>query len=370
MIHPKSLKFFRQEKRIDLWLLILSIFLTIFGIIMIFDASNVLAFENFNNKYYFIKDQLIWSIIGLILLIIMVNINYKSLYQLAVPAMLLTILSLIAVLIPGIGIKIMGARRWLGFREFSFQPSELAKLSLILYLSSWLSSKEKGRFWSFMTLFLLVVGLVILQPDLGTSIILSSIFLILYFISGGSIWHFFLLIPLAILGTVILAVTSPYRYQRLLTFFNPDYDPLGASYHIRQILISFGSGGFWGLGLGASRQKYQFLPEATTDSIFAIVGEELGFVGSFTIIILYLILLYRIYKIAVRAPDKYSSLLAGGILALFGFQIIINLGSMVTVFPLTGVPLPFLSYGGSNLVVSLVAIGIVLNISKAIIHKK
>jgi cell division protein FtsW len=210
----------------------------------------------------------------------------------------------------------------------------------------------------------MIVGLVIIQPDLGTAIILGAIFIVLYLLSGAPIWHFMLLFPLSLICVLLLAVASPYRYNRIMTFLNPNVDPLGTSYHIRQILISFGSGGFWGVGLGGSIQKYQFLPEATTDSIFAIIGEEMGFIGALMVILIFLYLLYRMYLVVRDSPDRLSFLISGGILTLFATQIIINLGAMVAIFPLTGTPLPFISYGGTNLIISMATVGIILNISK------
>lgn len=366
----KKISYIRQSSGIDIWMMVVVILFTLFGIIMIYEASNVVAFQDFNDKYYFVKEQLLWGAIGILLLFFTSTISYKKYFSLSVPLLLLSIISLIGVFIPGIGIKALGAHRWVGYKQFNFQPSELAKISMVIYLASWLSSKEKGRLISFLVLLGIIVGLVTLQPDLGTAVIITSIFIITYFLSGASIWQFVFLLPLVILTVIALAIISPYRYARLTTFFNPNQDPLGASYHIRQILISLGSGGIWGLGLGASRQKYQFLPEATTDSIFAIIGEEFGFIGSSLIVILYLFFIYRLFLVVCHAPDKYSFLLSGGILALFGSQILINLGSMVALFPLTGIPLPFLSYGGSNLIISLSSVGIMLNISRFMVKKK
>lgn len=370
MRYLSQAKYLKQKRKIDFLLLILTVIFTLFGLVMVYEASNVSAFQDFADKYYYLKDQLTWTVIGFILLIVAVFIPYKKYFNLAIPLLFLTIFSLGLVLIPGIGLKVLGARRWINLGFITFQPSELAKLSMVLYLAAWLSRKEKGKFFSFIFLLSLIVGLVILQPDLGTAVILTLIFIMVYFISRAPLWHFSVLIPAATLAVVILAVVSPYRYQRLVTFFNPNIDPLGSSYHIRQILISLGSGGLTGLGLGASRQKYQYLPEATTDSIFAIIAEELGFVGASLLVLGFLVLLYRILKIVKNSPDRLSFLLSGGILSLLAAQIIINLGSMVALFPLTGVPLPFISYGGSNLVVSLTAIGIILNISRHTVSDK
>ena len=367
--NSKTLKFFKQKKQIDFNIPILAIFFSLFGMLMIFESSNVLAYIDFSDKYYFIKEQLKWLILGIICLIITSKVSYKRYYSLSFPLLIITIISLIAVFIPGLGVKALGASRWLRLGPLNFQPSELAKLTTIFYLSAWFSNKEKGRLGPFLLFTSLVVGLVILQPDLGTAIILSIIAISLYFLSGASIWHFLMLVPAIVAAIFILIITSAYRFRRFTTFLNPNQDPLGASYHIRQILIALGSGGFWGLGLGSSRQKYQYLPEASTDSIFAIVGEELGFIGSALFIIVSVFFLYQIIKIAKKSQDRYGFLMAGGIFTLFASHLLINLGAIVALFPLTGVPLPFISYGGSNLVISLVAIGIIINISKNVATK-
>lgn len=362
--HTRSVAQLKTGKRIDIWIGILAIIFSLFGLLMIFESSNVMAFHDFGNKYYYIHEQAIWFLFGVIGMVIVSFVNYKKYYWLAFPAIIITIVSLFAVFIPGIGVKAYGANRWIGINKFNFQPSELAKLTLIFYLAAWFSKKEKGRLMSFFLLLLLIVGLVVLQPDLGTAIILTAIAIFMYFLSGANSKQFLLLIPLVIVVVSLLAYSSPYRLKRVTTFLNPNIDPLGASYHIRQILISLGSGGFWGMGLGASRQKYQFLPEATTDSIFAIIAEELGFLGSMILVFMFIIFLWRIVKITKNIPDLHGFLLASGIFILFTSQILVNLGSMVALFPLTGVPLPFISYGGSNLVISLISVGILLSISR------
>jgi cell division protein FtsW len=268
------------------------------------------------------------------------------------------------VLIPGIGAKAGGARRWIDLGFFNIQPTELAKFSVIIYLSSWFIHKERKRFFSFLILIGFLMFLIILQPDMGTAIIVFLLSIIIYFLSGGSLVHLLLLVPFAAGAFMLLIKISPYRLNRLLAFFNPSLDPLGITYHLNQILISLSNGGLLGQGFGASRQKYLFLPEAHTDSIFAIMGEEFGFVGSCILIALYLVLIYKIYHVVRCAPDRYGKLLAGGIFAFFNLQIIINLAGVVNLFPLTGVPLPFLSYGGSNLLISFALIGILMNIEK------
>ncbi len=368
--HHKQITLVNQKIGLEWWLIAAASFLTIFGLVMVFESSNVTAFRDFGDKYHFVKDQLMWGAFGMIGLLVASFFDYHKYYKLAVPGILITIILLVGVFIPGIGVRALGAHRWIGFGSFTFQPAELAKLSLLIYLSAWLSMPEKGRFIPFLLLVGLLTGLVIIEPDLGTAIIILSVSVILYFVSGAPIMQFLLLLPAGIGGILLLAVTSSYRFKRLTTFLNPALDPLGASYHIRQILISLGSGGWLGLGLGASRQKYEFLPEATTDSIFAIIGEEFGFIGATILIAIFVFLLFRIVRLIERAPDRFGYLLGTGILGMLAIQIVVNLGSMTALFPLTGVPLPFISYGGSNLIITLTSFGILINISKQQVTRK
>jgi cell division protein FtsW len=354
----------QQKKRIDLPLLGAVILACGLGLLFIFEASSVSAARDFGDKYHFFRDQSIWLATGFVILALASFFDYHRLYKLALPIIIVAIILLAGVFIPGLGVKALGAHRWLNLKFFIIQPAEAAKLALIIYLAAWFSYKERGRLLAFVILVGIVVGLVVAEPDLGTAVVICAIALALYFLSGAPLWHFGLLIPVVLLSILGLALTSTYRLRRLITFLNPSVDPLGASYHIRQILLALGSGGFWGLGLGKSRQKFEYLPEAMTDSIFAIVGEELGFIGGIALIAIFLFILWRGMRIALFAPDRFGQLLAFGISSWIGVQVIINLGAMVALVPLTGVPLPLISYGGSSLVVTLIGIGILLNISK------
>lgn len=363
----KSKRTFRlrkQSRKLDYILATIAVALSLFGLLMIFEASSVSAQQSFQDKSFFVKNQAIWLLFGVGAMIAASRINYRRYYGISVILLVFVLVTLVGVFLPGIGVKVSGARRWLNFGFFQFQPAELAKLVLVIYLSAWFSYKEKGRLLSFIILLGMVLGLVVLEPDLGTAVIIGAIAVVLYFFSEAPFWHFLLIVPVGILGVLGLALISPYRYRRLVTFLNPAHDPLGASYHIRQLLLALGSGGLFGTGIGKSRQKFYYLPEATTDSIFAIVGEELGFIGTSVILLLFFVLIYRGFKIAANAPTRFGQLLAGGITAWMAIQIIINLGATVALLPLTGVPLMFISYGGSSLVVSLIGIGILLNISK------
>lgn len=355
----------RAKKRLDFILVLFVGILCCFGLLMVYEASAVSAFRDFGDRFHYIREQARWLGLGFIAMVITSFFPYKKLYGLALPLLLGTMVLLFAVFLPGIGVHALGARRWLNFGFFVLQPSELAKLTLVIYLSAWFSYPARHRLGSFLLLMGMMIGLIFLQPDLGTAILVLAIAMILYFVSGAPISHAFYLLPLAACGVFLISLLAPYRFKRLTTFINPQTDPLGASYHIRQIIISLGSGGLFGVGLGNSLQKYEYLPEATTDSIFAIIGEELGFAGSVALIFLFCLFLLRGLRIASNAPDKFGRLLAIGITSWVGVQAGINISAMAALLPLTGIPLPFISYGGSSLILLLTAIGILLNISRS-----
>lgn len=331
---------------------------------MIHNASSISALTDFDDKYYYVKEQAVWMVLGFIGLGVFSMFPYKKLYNFAIPLLVTSIIFLLLVFIPGIGIHALGANRWINFQFFVLQPAEFVKLSLAIYLAAWFSHREKGRLPSFLLLLGAVLGLIMLQPDMGTASIIAFEALVVYFLSGGQVRHFLYVLPVAgILGGIMILI-APYRLARLTAFLKVGGDLEGSSYHVKQILIALGSGGVFGVGIGNSLQKYAYLPESTTDSIFAIIGEELGLLGSMLIIVLLLIVVWRGFLIASRAPDPFGKLLAGGIMAFIGIQMVLNLSAMTALVPLTGVPLPFISYGGSALIIDLCAIGILLNISK------
>jgi cell division protein FtsW len=351
-------------KRIDFTLLLPIIFLTLFGILMIYNASSIIAFRDFGDKYHYFKDQLTWMLLGYTALIILSYIDYHVLSTFALPILILAIVILIGVFIPGLGVYALGAHRWINLQLFVLQPAEFIKLSLAIYLSAWFSRKEKGRFFAFCMLIGFVLFLIMLQPDMGTGVIVLSEALVIYFLSGGNVLEFVGLIPILGLGGIMLIAFEPYRAARLTAFFNMHKSLDSTSYHVKQILIALGSGGIFGVGLGNSLQKYEYLPENVTDSIFAIIAEELGFIGVVVLITIFFIVLWRGFSIAIKAKDTFGKLLSGAIVSFLGIQVIINLAAMTALIPLTGIPLPFISYGGSSLVIDLCAIGIMLNISK------
>lgn len=359
-------KFKTYKKKFLGWLFTIPLILSLVGLFFVFEASSVRSFQEIGDSLYFFKLQAVWIGLGLAAMIFFSFFDYHKLYYLAIIFIVGSILLLCFVLIPGIGYQAGGARRWIDFGLFNLQPTELAKLSVIIYLSSWFINRERKRFFSFLILLSILMFLIILQPDMGTAIIVFSLGIIIYFLAGIELWYLVFLLPTSLGIFFLLVKISPYRLKRILAFFDPKLDPLGITYHINQILISLESGGLIGLGLGASRQKYLYLPEAHTDSIFAIIGEEFGFIGGMLLIIAYMYLMYRIYQIATHAPDRFGKLIAGGAFAFFNIQAIINLAGMVNLIPLTGVPLPFISYGGSNLLVSFILIGVLINIAKRI----
>lgn len=342
--------------------------LTIFGVIMVGNVSVAEAQRNFGDQFYLFRLQAQWAVFGFLAMILTSFFDYRKLRPLAVPLLVFNLALLLLVLVPRFGSQVLGARRWLSVGGFTFQPAELVKLSFVLYLSSFLSKRK--NIWPFLILMVTILSLIMLEPDLGTAIIIGASGAIVYFISGAPVLILGGLGVLGALGGLGLILTSPYRKERLLTFLDPTRDPLGASYHIRQILIAIGSGGLFGLGLGQSRQKYEYLPAVTTDSIFAVIGEELGFLGSALILFAFLFLIWRGIKIAKEAPDDFGRLLAVGIISWIGLQALINLSAMSALVPLTGVPLPFISYGGSSLILVLTGMGILLNISKQRVVRK
>ena len=358
----------KQKRQIDKKLFFYAFTLTTLGLIAVADTSAPVALTVFSDKFYFLKQQVVWGAIGLGALLFVSKIHYSFWQKIALPLFIVNILILILVLIPGIGAKALGARRWIFLGPISFQPSEFAKLALVVYLAK-VGARDKTLLAYFLPL-LLVGGLIMFQPDLGTTLVILAAGLVQIFISGINLLYFLGAVLVTGLASSLLIYLSEYRRGRFLSFLTQLKNPLGASYHARQILLALGSGGLFGIGLGQSRQKYLFLPEAATDSIFAVIAEEVGFIGALILIILFVAFIFRALKIAQNAPDRFSKILATGIVAWIGGQAFLNMASMAALVPLTGIPLPFISYGGSALTMVLLATGILLNISRYEIKKK
>ena len=352
----------KQKERGDRGLFLLTCLLTFLGLVAVADASAPQALSLFSDKFYFVKQQAVWAVAGLVSLLILSRIHYSFWGKVATVFFIVNLILLVIVLIPGIGFKALGARRWIYAGPISFQPSELMKLSFVIYLAKVASSQK--RFFSYFIPLGLVGLLIMLQPDLGTTLIIAATSMSQIFLAGINIFYFSLAAIASAILVLPVIIFSDYRKQRLLSFLQQTKDPLGADYHIRQVLLALGSGGLLGVGLGQSRQKYLFLPESATDSIFAIIAEEVGFAGAMVVVCLFAFFIYKGISIVARAPDKFSQVLACGIVAWIGWQAVLNIGSMVALVPLTGIPLPFFSYGGSSLTVILSSVGILLNISR------
>lgn len=347
----------------DKWLVLLPLFLTIFGLLAIFEASSISAIRDFNDKFHYLKNQLTWFGLGVFAFYFFSVIDYRLLKKIAFPLFVFTIALLLAVLVPGVAREVYGGKRWLQFGSFVLQPAELAKFSIILYFSTLF--EKKRELLPFALVIGTILGLLILEPDLGTAVIVVATGFCLYFVSGAPMKNVLSVSVAALLLSPLLIIISPYRMQRLVTFLESSFNAQNSSYHVKQILIALGSGGIFGRGFGQSRQKFLFLPEVTTDSIFAVIGEELGLIGAAILIVSLFFLVYRCFQLALTVKDPFARMLVCGVGFCIGIQTVINLGAMVALLPLTGVPLPFVSYGGSSLLICLAGMGIVYNISKS-----
>ena len=357
-------------KKYDKILLISVIIISLFGTLMIYSSSYVWAEYKFNDPYKYLKSQAIFLIIGYTIMILISKFPYQNYKKLSNTIFGICFLMLILVLIPGIGTVRNGSRSWFGIGGFGIQPSEFTKLGLIIFTSKYLSNNQrelkdikKGVF-PILLILILVFGLIMLEPDFGTGVVIVMTIIILLFISGVKMSFFIKIGILGILGVVILILIAPYRIERITSFLNPWTDPLGSGFQIIQSLYAIGPGGLLGLGFGNSIQKHFYLPEPQTDFIFSIISEELGFLGVLIVASLFITIIYRGFKIAMNCEDSFGKFIAFGISFGLAFQTLLNLSVVVGLIPVTGVTLPFLSYGGSSLLISLTSIGIILNIGK------
>ncbi|MED4958207.1 stage V sporulation protein E [Paenibacillus macerans] len=354
----------------DFWLMASILGLLAIGIVMVYSAGSVLAFHDYGDSFYFVKRQLLFAVLGLVAMFLMMNFDYRLLRKYAKVGLVICFALLVIVLIPGIGVVRGGARSWLGISSFGIQPSEFMKLGMILFLSYFLS-QEDYKITNFAKGLLpplgvigLAFGLIMLQPDLGTGTVMLGASLLIVFTAGARILHLAGLAGLGTLGFVGLILAAPYRLKRITAFLDPWSDPLGAGYQIIQSLYAIGPGGLAGLGLGMSRQKYSYVPEPQTDFIFSILAEELGFIGGLLVLLLFLILVWRGMRVAMTIDDTFGSLLAVGIVGMVAVQVVINIGVVIGLMPVTGITLPLISYGGSSLTLMLTALGILLNLSR------
>ena len=354
----------------DLTLLAVVLTLLAIGLAMVYSASGIKALDTLDEPRYYLIQQSAWVLVGLVAMFVVARIDYHRYRRLALPALVIAVLLLIAVLIPGVGTRVGGASRWLRFTSFvGVQPAELAKLFLVVYLAFWLG-RHRERVQSvsitlpFLLLTGLVAGLVVAEPDLGTAIVVGGIGLAMYFVAGARLREFGALGLLAVTAVAAAAVIQPYRLQRILTFLDPWSDPRGAGFQTIQSLYGLALGGPFGEGLGAGKEKFGFLPAPYTDSIFAVLGNELGLFGTLVVVLLFLMIAFKGVRIALRATDATGALLAAGITTWIVFQAWVNMAVVASLVPMTGITLPFISYGGSSICVGLVGVGILLNIGR------
>lgn len=357
-------------KKYSRLLIISIIIITLFGALMIYSASSVWAEYKFNDQYKYLKSQLIFLVLGYLIMILISKFPYQNYKKLSNIIFLVTTSLLVLVLIPGIGTVRNGSRSWFGLGGFGIQPSEFTKLSLIIFTAKYLENNErdlksiKEGVLPILGVLLLVFALIMLEPDFGTGVVIVMTIVVLLFVSGVNINFFVKIGILGLIGVVVLIIIAPYRTQRIISFLNPWSDPLGSGFQIIQSLYAIGPGGLLGLGLGNSIQKHFYLPEPQTDFIFSIISEEFGFLGILIVAVLFLTIITTGFKIATKCEDKFGKYLAFGITFSLAFQAMLNLMVVVGLIPVTGVTLPFLSYGGSSLLISLTSIGILLNINK------
>jgi cell division protein FtsW len=360
-------------RRADFVLLAAVAILVVIGLDMVYSASYVVAHNDptYSSDSYFFVQQLIHAALGIVLLLVLQAVDYHRLRLASLPVLAVASALLVFVLVTRLSHSAYGAARWLKFGPLpTIEPSEVAKLALILYLADWLARRPGvlRRFGEgtvpFATIAAALCALVLLQPDVGTAFVLTAIAVALYFVAGGDGRHLALGLMVGTIVFVGLVFSAGYRSQRITAFLNASSDPQGVGWNITQAQIALGSGGIFGLGLGASRQKFYYLPNAHTDAIFAVLGEELGLIGTVLIVVLFGVIAVRGFRIALGAPDAFGSYLAIGITTALVVQAFLNIGVITAVIPFTGVPLPFLSYGGTSLTVTLLAVGILLNISR------
>ncbi len=354
----------------DVWLFGVVMALVFLGVVMVYSASAIIAADRFGDPFFFLKKQLFWALLGGGLLWGALRLDYRRLERLVIPLLVVSLVLLVLVLVPPFGQSINGTRRWIRLGSLSFQPVELAKFSLVLYLASFLTRRRDAMrsFWQGLFPILLVAGtmalLTLVQPDLGNSLALVVLTLVLAYLAGARVKHM-ALIAAAALPLVALAVAlKPYRWRRMLAFVNPWDDPQGSGFQIIQSFLALGSGGLFGRGLGESKQKLFYLPEPYTDFIFAILGEELGLVGAILVVGLFAVLIWRGLRVGLRAPDAFGSFLALGLTVMLATQTLVNLGVVVGALPTKGLPLPFVSFGGSALLMTMFSAGVLLNISQ------
>jgi len=361
----------RERRRVAMPLLVAVLALVAIGVVMVYSASSVRALLSSNDPARYGIAQAVFAAIGLSAMVVMSRIDFRVYRYFAIPAYVGALVLLALVLVPSIGFEAGGSRRWLQLPVIgNFQPAEVAKLAIILYLAHWLDRRGRaahGLRGGLIPFALLVAPgflLIAAEPDLGTAGIYVVAAMSVFFMSGASMVGFVAMAGAVAAAAVVFISRTPYQLARVTTFLDPERDPLGAGYNAMQALMALAMGGLAGVGLGASRQKYLYLPAPSTDFIYAIIGEEWGLIGTLIVLVLFLVIAWQGYRIAVHAPDTFSGLLAAGITTWLVVQAVINMMVVTALWPVTGVPLPFISYGGTALIINLVAVGILLSISR------
>ena len=354
----------------DMWLFAAVVALVSVGVVMVYSASAIIAADRFHDPYFFLKKQLFWAVLGFGCLWAAMTANYRILERLMLPLLVVSLVLLVLVLVPPFSQEINGTRRWFRWGPVSFQPAELAKFSLVVYLAHFLTRRREvvESFWLGLLPPLLVAGsmagLVLLQPDMGSSLTLVVLVFCLLFLAGGRVRQMTLVAASALPLLAVAIYMAPYRLKRIMTFLDPWADPRGSGFQIIQSYLALGSGGLFGRGLGESKQKLFYLPEPHTDFVFAVLGEELGLLGAVSVIGLFGLLIWRGIRIGLGAPDPFGALLALGLTALLACQTLVNLGVVTGALPTKGLPLPFISFGGSALIMAMVSVGVLLNLSQ------
>ena len=355
----------------DYGLLAVVAVLMVLGLVAVYSSSYAIGSLEYGDANFFIKRQAIAAAIGLVGLVVMMSIDYHILLRLSPLLMLAAVVALGAVLVPGVGVEQNGATRWVAIGPLPpLQPSELAKFAVLVYMAAWLAAKGDVvrdvalGVVPFVGMVGLVGALIVLEPDIGTAALVAAITGTLFFVAGAKLFHVLVLAASGVVTAGVLILFAGYRMERVLSFTSAESDPSGFGFQTLQMLVALGSGGISGLGLGVSRQKFFYVPGSHTDGVLTILGEELGFIGVMVVLALFILLLWRGVQIARRAADPFGSLLAVGVLAWIGFQTLLNIGGVTRSIPLTGIPLPFLSYGGSSLVMTMLAVGLLLSVSR------
>ena len=340
------------------------------GVVMIYSASAIYALDRMGDSTYFLKRHLVYLVVGVFFARAAARVNYNELRKHSRKILIVMLVLMVLVLIPHIGASTGGARRWFKFFGFSLQPSEFLKLVLIFYMADFLDRKKeslndfKRTILPALSVLGLCAGLVFLQPDLGTAVTIALVILILFFAAGFRLRYLGALVLLAVPALCYAMLAKPYRRKRILAFFHPWDDPRGVGFQIIQSFLALGSGGIFGVGLGASQQKLFYLPESHTDFIFSIIGEELGFIGASSVVILFILFIFAGMAVVFRAKTFFSQLFALGLVSLIGFEVVINIGVSIGALPTKGLSLPFISYGGTALIANMIALGLLINISK------